>query len=405
MRVVPPRGRAARRRTSRAAHSRLRRQLPGRRDGPGPGRHGAGHPAGSVQPRLLRRAAGTPGDRLGLRRAGLLDALLLRARGGRGARPDRAPAGARARRPLGRVRRARRPQPGHGAGQDEGRVLRARRRLHRPAPQRAGLHRGAVHRRRARRRAHGVHGTQARGEPGRRSQHDVRGDRHRAGRADRRPDAGRGRPGGRLPDPGGRCAPPGRGHRGSSRPRGGPAADGLRRRLRHLLEARGGRGALGHEQPRREAGRGHGVRLGLLRPGPHPDGRARPGHRRPRAAQGVGRHHRLHPRPPAHPGAGGDRGRPGRRHRRRGGRWSRDDVGARRLARRRRPRRRRAHRPGRRHRPGTRPVRRAGPQPAGPRPDRAALPRVRRQLRTIRAGAGRPGRRRPRRRRGGPRAD
>ena len=95
---------------------------------------------------------------------------------------------------------------------------------------------------------------------------------------------------------------------------------------------------MGDEQPRRAAGRGDRVRLGVLRQGPGPDGGTAPGDRRPRTAQGLGRDHRLHPGSPADPRPAAHPGGAGCRHRRRGGRRSRDDVGARRLPGRGRPR-------------------------------------------------------------------
>ena len=148
-------------------HPRRGRQLARGRHGPGPGRHRGGRAARPVQPRLLRRPAGAARHRLRLRRPGLLHAVLLRARGRRGARPDRHAAGARPRRALGGPRRARRPQPGDGPRRDAGWLLRPRRRLHRPAPQRARLHRGPVHLGRPGARAHRVHRSAPRRRPGR----------------------------------------------------------------------------------------------------------------------------------------------------------------------------------------------------------------------------------------------
>ncbi len=84
-----------------------------------------------------------------------------------------------------------------------------------------------------------------------------------------------------------------------------PAADGLRRRCRPLLAARGRWAALRHEQPRRAPGRRPRGRLAV--PGAH-GGRGSPGWSAvdpgARAAQGVGRHDRLHARPPADPRPG-----------------------------------------------------------------------------------------------------
>ena len=80
--------------------------------------------------------------RLRLRRAGLLHALLLRARGRAGRGPDRDAAAPGGRGPLGGARRVRRHEPVGAPRPDARCVVRARRRLSRPAAQRARLHRG-----------------------------------------------------------------------------------------------------------------------------------------------------------------------------------------------------------------------------------------------------------------------
>ena len=218
-------------------------------------RHGAGpgaprrRSASVSTAAILRRPARPPRHRLRVRRAGLLHAVLLGARGGRGQ------ARVEMQRALGLDVRWVDPDelddlnPALARGRTR-RVLRARRRLHRPAPQRAGLHDGALHLRRARARGCGVHRAGPDGGPGDGSAHQRRGDRHQPGRAHGGPDAGRGRTRRRRPHPGRRRPAPG-GHRAPPRPGRRPAADGVRRGVRHLLAARGGRGAVGHEQPRR----------------------------------------------------------------------------------------------------------------------------------------------------------
>ena len=204
---------------------------------------------------------------------------------------------------------------------------------------------------------------------------DRRRDRHGTRRAHRRPDPGRGGPGGRRTDPGRRCPAPGRGHAAAPGPGARPAADGLRRGVRDLLAARGGRRPLGDEQPRRAAGRGRRVRLGLLRhrcaagwrellPATADLGLRKawaatidytPDHLPilgPLIADGG-------PVPGTVVAAAGGHGMM----------W-----GPARLEGRRRPRRGRRHRRPRRHRPRAGPVRRARPQPARARPDRASVP-------------------------------
>ena len=197
--------------------------------------------------------------RLGLRRAGLLHAVLLRARGRRGARADRHAAGARPRRALGRARRVRRAEPGDGARADPGwrrtppgdgyidpprNVLAYTAALFTPGVRVRRAHR--VHRSAA---VDGGRVTGVRTTGGRRS----RPSASCSPAARRWPRSGRAA-GVRIPAGGARhqvvvteAAP---------RPRGRPAADGLRRGVRDLLAARGGRRAVGDEQPRRAAGRG-----------------------------------------------------------------------------------------------------------------------------------------------------
>ena len=122
---------------------------------------------------------------------------------------------------------------------------------------------------------------------------------------------------GRWADPGGRYAAPGGGHRAGGRRRRLRAADGVRRDVGDLLAAgRGRRAAVGDEQPRRAARRGRRVRLRLLPEGPRPDrGRCIPAVRGLGLAADVGRHHRLHARPPADPRPAAHRRRARRGHR------------------------------------------------------------------------------------------
>ena len=187
--------------------------------GAGPGRHRGRGPAGPVQPRLLRRASasGSASTPASSRRA-------TSCRASPSARwPTRAARIAMQQR-LGLDVRWVDPDeldelnPAMATGHDDGRLVRARGRLHRPAPQRARLHGGAVHLRGAGARAHRLHRPAPRRDAGHRGRDVRRGDRHRAGRADRRPDPGRGGPGGRRTHPGRRGATPGRGHRAASRP-------------------------------------------------------------------------------------------------------------------------------------------------------------------------------------------
>ena len=158
---------------------------------------------------------------------------------------------ARPRRPVARAGRVRRAEPRDGARADPRLVVRAGRRLHRPAAQRPRLHGGPGHRGRRHPRGRRLHRPAHPGRPGRGGHHQRRRDRHRPGGAHRRPAARRGRAAGRCAGAGRRHAAPGRRHRAAPRPRRGPAADGVRRAGRHLLAARGGRPALGDEQPRR----------------------------------------------------------------------------------------------------------------------------------------------------------
>ena len=128
---------------------------------------------------------------------------------------------------------------------------------------------------------------------------------------------------GRDPHPGRRGQAPGRGDRAAPRPAPGPGAHGLRPERRAVLAARGGRPAVRDEQPGRAARRE--PQRGRRLPGRDAGqaGGARPGHRRPRPAPRLGRHHRLHPRPPAdhrpgaRPGRAAGRGHRGQRRRRR----------------------------------------------------------------------------------------
>ena len=238
--------------------------------------------------------------RLRVRRPGLPDAVLHRRRGLGRARPDRAPALARARRGVVGRRRGRpprhRPRPGrHARG-----VVRRRRRLHRRSPQRAGLHRRSRRARRRGARAPVVHRAARRGRPGRGGGHQRRSAPRRCRRPHRRAGPGRGRRRRGWTRVGGRDEAPGGRHRAGARRRPTHPADGLRRDVGHLLAAgRGGRPALGHEQPRRAAGPGPRVRPRLLRADARTRRRAVPGDRGTRRTALVGRHHRLHARPPA----------------------------------------------------------------------------------------------------------
>ena len=264
---------------------------------------------------------------------------------------------------------ARRPHPG--------RVLRARRRLHRPAAQRARLHRSAVHVRRPGGRAHRVHRAAACGAAG-----SPASPRPTATIATERVVL----TGGPTLAAVGRAA-------GVRIPAGGArhqvvvtqahpdlAAD----RLPMVFDLASGiywrpeeGGVLwGMSNPDEQAGEATEFDWAYYDKVRARMSDAVAGHRRPRPAQGLGRHHRLHPRPPADPRAGHHRRRTRRRNRRRRRRRPRDDVGSRRLEGRRRPGRCSArtdvvdvtdlgldrfdeH----------------GRSPARPRPDRAAVPR------------------------------
>ena len=238
-----------------------------------------------------------------------------RGRGGPGPRPHRAAAATRASTSSGC------PAPtsttantGLAPGVTLGASYAARRRLHRRTAQRAGLHRGADRARRRRPRTLHVHRPAHRGRPRGRRRHLRRADRHRPRRAHRRPEARRGRRDGRRADPGGRRAPPGGGDRTGAGVRRARGADGVRPHLRNLLAARRSRRpAVGHEQPRRGAGRGGRLRRHLLPEGPRPDRGAAPRHQGPGPAQDVGGDDRLHPRPPADPRPAAHRRRSGRR--------------------------------------------------------------------------------------------
>ena len=247
--------------------------------------------------------------RLGLRRAGLLHAVLHRGRGRR-----RRTSGSRCSSGLGldvrwvdarRGRRdaTRRWRPGRPSGRRTRRVTATstRRATCWPTPLRSSRAR------RRRPRAHRVHrARRSSRRPGRRRPHLGRRHRHRAGRADRRARAratvgaaGR-RPRSRPAAPGTRSSSP------SAHPDLAPdaAADGLRPGVGHLLAAREERRAVGDEQPGRGAGRGPRVRLGLLRQDAGARRRAAcPATAGSGPAPGLGRDHRLHPRPPADPRA------------------------------------------------------------------------------------------------------
>ena len=125
-------------------------------------------------------------------------------------------------------------------------------------------------------------------------------DRRRRRRADRGSGPGRGRRRSGWARVGGRYAAPGGRHRAGARRRPTHPADGLRRDVGHLLAAgRGGRPAVGHEQPRRAARPGPRVRPRLLPADARTRRRAVPGDRGARRTALVGGHDRLHPRPPA----------------------------------------------------------------------------------------------------------
>ena len=267
VRVVPARGRASptssssRRRTLGAGASP---RAAGH--GPGPGRHRGRRAARPVQPRLLRRPAGAARHRLRLRRPGLLHAVLLRARG-------------RARRTTGSPCSRRSASTCAGSGPTSSTTLNpamARGKTlggsYAPGdgyidpPRNVLAYTAALFTlRRPGARAHRVHraaaatatGSPASRRPGERSRPD--GSCSPAARRWPR-SAGRPASGSRPVAPATRSwsrAPSGPGAR--------PAADGLRRGLGHLLAARGGRRPVGDEQPGRAAGRGHRVRLGVLR--------------------------------------------------------------------------------------------------------------------------------------------
>ena len=235
VRLVPQPGRSAGRRPRREGHPRVGRELTSRRDGAGAGRHRDRRTARSVQPGLLRQPARPPRRRLRLRRPGLLHAVLL-GRGGRAcARSDSHAAEPRARRALARSGGARRPQPGDGAGPDPGRVLRSRRRLHRPPAQRAGVRRCTLRGGGHCARAYVVRGVADLRWSRHGGDHLSRDDHDRAGRPDRWADAGRRRPGRRRSHPRRWRPAPGRGDPAAPRPAAGVAADGVRPGVRDLL--------------------------------------------------------------------------------------------------------------------------------------------------------------------------
>ena len=135
----------------------------------------------------------------------------------------------------------------------------------------------------------------------------------------------------------------------------------------------------GMSNPERAAGRGPQRRRGVPGPDPQAAERAGPGDRRTRAAPNLGSHHRLHAGPPADHRSGEDL-RSGRQRGHRGQcRRRRDDVGSGSGQGGGRPGADRNLASGRHDRPRPGPVRRARPKPPGDRPDRAALPRARRQ--------------------------
>ncbi len=186
------------------------------------------------------------------------------------------------------------------------------RRPHRPAAQRSCLlARDAAGRRRAP-RADGFHRSPARAAGGRwptrrRRRNERRNHRHRARDPDRRPGFARGRCHGRHADPGRRRPSHRRGARAARDVRNGAPVDGLRHRRGSVLAARGGRPALRLERSERSAGRGALDRLDDVRRDARTAGGVRSGDSGPRAAQDLGRHDRLHARPPADPRARADR--------------------------------------------------------------------------------------------------
>ncbi|CAA9337781.1 MAG: Sarcosine oxidase beta subunit, partial [uncultured Nocardioidaceae bacterium] len=387
VRTLPARGRAAQSGGRRTRAARQWCLLARRRHGTRPGRHPTGRGAGQLDARLLPRSGRGPRPAQRLRRAGLLPTCVHRGPARRGTGADAHAAGARARSGMAGAGRGRAPQPDPGHRRHPGRHVRRPGRLPGPAAQRDGLCHGPAYRAGARRRRHRVpRSAIGHGRCGQRCGH-LRGQhRHGPGRAHRRAGPARRRRPGRSTCARRRRAPPGRGHRAASRARAGPAADGVRRRRWHLLATGGRRPAVRDEQPRRAAGPGARGGLGVSEQGARAVGRAGSGHHRPRSAQGVGGHDRLHTRPSPR-----DRRRAGCRRgaaARRDGRSSRrprDDVGSRGVQDRGRPRPGGAYVPAGRGglpapRPRARSLRRARPQQARRGPDRTAVPRGRGQL-------------------------
>ena len=128
--------------------------------------------------------------------------------------------------------------------------------------------------------------------------------RDRPGAADRRSEPAGGRAARRPAHPRRRGAPHGGRARAACRPSTRPDADGLRHRPRPVLATRGRRAPLRLERSRRAAGRGARHRLVVLRADARPARDVRAGHDGARAASDLGRDHRLHARPPAHPRSG-----------------------------------------------------------------------------------------------------
>ena len=220
---------------------------------------------------------------------------------------------------------------GLAAGRHAGRVVRPRRRLHRRAAQRAGLHRGAGRHRRRRAGTLRVHRPARRRRPGRRRRHRRRARSTPSAwcsPADRNSPTVGARAGGRI-------------HAGGTRHQvvvTAPlpdldvhdAADGVRRDLRNLLAARRiRRPAVGHEQPRRSS-RAPAVEFDwrYYQQGAGPDRGAVPGRPRPRPAPRRGPRPSTTPRTTCRssarcsPTTGRVDGHGGRQRRR-----PRDDVG------------------------------------------------------------------------------
>ena len=286
------------------------RQQPGRRHGARAGRHRARDPARAVQPRLLPRPARPLPARLGLRRAGLPDAVLHRR-----TRSTPRTSGSRCSARSGSTSSGSTPTSSTGVTPDWPRAWR----WARPTPPATAT---STHRatcsptaprssRSASRSASTARSPACSVTDGRVSgvATSDRRHRYRRGRAHRRPRPGRGGTGRGRTDPRGRHPASGRRHGAAARPR--PA-----RGLPMVFDVASGI----YWRPGEDGGLLWGMSNPDEQPGParefdwdyyekmrRPDRDAPAGHRRAGPAPRVGGDDRLHARPPADPRAAAPR--------------------------------------------------------------------------------------------------